>query len=139
MTRMADVTLLAGGNPQIPKGDGDAVVQSYIEAMPGWKHDVGRLLDDLITDEVPDARKAVRWNTPFYGTDGDGWFLGFHCLTKYIKVSFFRGTSLDPVPPESSKQAEVRYLHVYEDTALDEVQFRAWVRQAAGLPGESIF
>lgn len=136
MAKKKPVKLLAGGNPQIPKGDGDAVVQAYLEAMPGWKRDVGERLDAIIVKAVPGVEKAVRWNTPFYGAPGgDGWFVGFHCLTKYIKVSFFRGTSLDPVPPESSKQDEVRYLHVFEGEGLDEAQFESWVKQAAGLPG----
>jgi hypothetical protein len=128
--------LLAGGNPQIAKGDGDAPVQAYIAAMPGWKHDVGHRLDALIARTVPNVRKAVRWNTPFYGIDGQGWFLGFHCLTKYVKVSFFRGTSLRPVPPGESKQKDVRYLDIHEDDQLDEAQFVAWVKQASQLPGK---
>jgi hypothetical protein len=129
-------TLLSGGNPQIPKGDGDAPVQAYIAAMPGWKLDVGRRLDDIITATVPGVRKAVRWNTPFYGApDSDGWFVAFHCVTKYVKVNFFRGASLDPVPPVASKQAEVRYFHIHEDDRLDEAQFAAWIAQASALPG----
>ena len=127
--------LLSGGNPQIPKGDGDAPVQAFIEAMPGWKHDVGRRLDDLIVDVVPNVKKAVRWNSPFYGTDENDWFLSFHCFTKYVKVTFLNGTSLDPPPPESSKDAGTRYLHVHDDGELDEAQFRDWVRQAAAKPG----
>jgi hypothetical protein len=128
--------LLAGGNPQIAKADGDAPVQAYIAAMPGWKHDVGHRLDALIARTVPAVRKAVRWNTPFYGIDGQGWFLGFHCLAKYVKVCFFRGTSLRPVPPGESKQKDVRYLDIHEDDQLDEAQFVAWVKQASQLPGE---
>ena len=128
--------LLAGGNPQIAKGDGDAPVQAYIAACPSWKRDVGRRLDALIVDAVPGVYKAVKWNTPFYGLEGQGWFLGFHCLTKYVKVAFFRGTSLRPVPPVESKQLEVRYLHIHQDDQLDEAQFAAWVKQASQLPGE---
>jgi hypothetical protein len=130
------VKLLSGGNPQIPKGDGDAPVQTYIAAMPGWKGDIGRRLDAIIQRTVPNVRKGVRWNTPFYGIDGDGWFLGFHCITKYIKVAFFRGASLHPIPPVESKQKEVRYLHIEEDGKFDEAQFTAWVKQASQLPGE---
>ena len=129
------VKLLSGGNPQISKADGDAPVQAYIAAMPGWKHDVGQWLDTLIVRNVRDVRKAVRWNTPFYGIDGQGWFLGFHCLTKYIKVAFFRGTSLKPVPPGESKQKEVRYVDIHEGDQLDEAQMVTWVKQAAALPG----
>lgn len=131
--------LLSGGNPQIPKADGDGPVQAYIAAMPGWKHDVGRRLDALITRVVPGVRKAVRWNTPFYGVEGRGWFVAFHCITKYIKVSFFRGTSLMPVPPVESKQPEVRYVHLFEGDAADGEQLAEWVRQAAALPGETCF
>jgi hypothetical protein len=128
--------LLSGGNPQIPKGDGDAPVRAYIAAMPGWKRDVGRRLDALIVRTVPGVRKAVKWNTPFYGVEGQGWFLGFHCITKYVKVAFFRGKMLRPVPPVESKLKEVRYLHIYEDDEVDEAQFTAWVKQASELPGE---
>lgn len=131
--------LLSGGNPQIAKGDGDAPVQAYIAAMPGWKHDVGRLLDGLIAQTVPDIRKAVRWNTPFYGIEGNGWFLGFHCLTKYVKVAFLNGASLHPLPPIESKQSNVRYLHIFEDDNVDEAQFADWVEQASRLPGEPVF
>ncbi len=127
--------LLAGGNPQIPKGYGDAPVQAYIAAMPGWKRDVGRRLDALIVRTVPNVYKAVKWNTPFYGIEGEGWFLGFHCMTKYVKVAFFRGTSLRPFPPGESKQKEVRYLDIHADDPLDEAQFAAWVQQASQLPG----
>jgi hypothetical protein len=130
------VKLLAGGNPQIAKAYGDAPVQAYIAAMPGWKRDVGRRLDALIVRTVPGVYKAVKWNTPFYGIEGQGWFLGFHCITKYIKVAFFRGTSLSPLPPGESKQKEVRYLHIHEDDQIDEAQFAAWVKQASQLPGE---
>ena len=129
------VVLLSGGNPQIAKADGDAPVQAYIAAMPGWKRDIGQRLDALIVRSVPTVCKAVKWNTPFYGIDGQGWFLGFHCLTKYIKVSFFRGTSLRPVPPGESTQKEVRYLNIHEDDQLDEALVASWIRQASKLPG----
>ena len=132
----AKPALLAGGNPQIAKADGDAPVQAYIAGMLGWKRDVARWLDALIVRNVPDVRKAVKWNTPFYGIEGQGWFLGFHCLTKYVKVAFFRGTALNPVPPVESKQKEVRYLHIHEDDQIDEGQFADWVKQASQLPGE---
>ncbi len=128
--------LLSGGNPQIAKADGDAPVQAYIAAMPGWKSDVGRRLDALIVRTVPNVHKAVKWNSPFYGIEGQGWFLGIHCFTKYVKAAFFRGTSLRPVPPGESKQKEVRYLDIPEDDQLDEAQFAAWVKQASQLPGE---
>lgn len=131
--------LLAGGNPQIAKADGDAPVQAYIAAMPGWKSDVGRRLDALIESTVPGVRKAVRWNTPFYGVEGQGWFLGYHCFTKYVKVTFFRGMSLRPLPPGTSKQQKVRYLDIHEDDQLDEAQLTTWIRQAAALPGEHLF
>lgn len=129
--------LLSGGNPQIPKGYGDAPVQAYIAAMPGWKHETGKKLDALIEKIVPGVAKAVKWNTPFYGTEEGSWFLSFHCFTKYIKVTFFRGTSLDPVPKGKSKHPEVRYLDIYEGK-LDEAQFTDWVRQASRLPGEKL-
>lgn len=131
--------LLSGGNPQIAKADGDVPVQAYIAAMPGWKRNVGRRLDALIEGAVPNVYKAVKWNTPFYGIEGQGWFLGFHCMTKYIKVAFFRGTSLRPVPPVESKQKEVRYLHIHEDDQFDEVLVESWIRQASGLPGEKLY
>jgi hypothetical protein len=129
--------LLAGGNPQIAKGDGDAPVRAYIAAMPDWKGDIGRRLDALIVRAVPDVKKAVKWNTPFYGIKGQGWFLAFHCVTKYIKVAFFRGTSLRPVPPGESAQKEVRYLHIHEDDELDEKLVESWIRQASELPGRN--
>jgi hypothetical protein len=134
----ANPPLLSGGNPQIPKGHGDAPVQAYVSAMPGWKHDVGRRLDALITRTVPDVRKAVKWNSPFYGAGDEtqGWFLSFHCFTHYVKVAFFRGTSLHPVPPGASKQREVRYLDIHEHDQIDEPQLAAWVKQASELPGE---
>ena len=128
--------LLAGGNPQIAKGDGDTPVQAYIAAMPGWKSDVGRRLDALIVRTAPGVRKAVKWNSPMYGMEGEGWFLSFHVFTRYIKVTFFRGTSLRPVPPGASKHKEVRYFDIHEDEELDEVQMASWVKQAAALPGE---
>jgi hypothetical protein len=131
----ATPALLSGGNPQIAKGHGDAPVQAYIAAMPGWKSDVGRL-DTLIDSTVPGVRKAVKWNSPFYGMEGEGWFLSFHCFTKYIKVAFFKGASLDPVPPETSRMKDTRYLHIREGDPLDETRFVAWVKQASRLPGE---
>jgi hypothetical protein len=127
--------LLSGGNPQIAKAYGDTPVQTYIAAMPGWKSDIGRRLDALITRTVPGVHKAVKWNSPLYGVEGQGWFLGIHCFTKYIKVAFFRGASLRPVPPGESKQKEVRYLNIHEDDQLDEAQFSRWVMQASQLPG----
>jgi hypothetical protein len=137
-TAAAKPVLLAGGNPQIAKADGDAPVQAYIAAMPGWKRDVGRSLDELIVRTVPDVRKAVKWNSPFYGIEGQGWFLNFHCFTKYIKAAFFRGTSLRPRPPGESKHKEVRYLDIHEDDQLDEAQLAAWVKQASQAPGEDL-
>lgn len=131
--------LLSGGNPQIAKADGDQPVQAYIAAMPGWKQDVGRYLDALIVRTIPGVRKAVRWNTPFYGIEGQGWFLAFHCITKYLKIAFFRGTALEPIPPVASKQEEVRYFHIHEGDALDEALLASWIRQAAALPGETCF
>jgi len=128
------VVLLSGGNPQIANADGDEPVQAYIAALPGWKRDVGQRLDALITRHVPGVRKAVKWNSPFYGIEGQGWFLGVHAFTHYIKVSFFRGTSLRPVPPGASKQKDVRYVDIHEDE-LDEKQMAAWVKQASALPG----
>ncbi|WP_114390052.1 DUF1801 domain-containing protein [Notoacmeibacter marinus] len=130
--------LLAGGNPQIPKGEGDAPVQAYIAAMPDWKQDVGRSIDDIVERTVPNAQKAVKWNTPFYGVKGNGWFLGFHCLTRYVKVTFFRGDSLNPVPPVESKQKDVRYFHIHEGDQFDEAQFADWVKQASELPGQKL-
>ena len=126
---------LAGGNPQIAKGDGDAPVRAHIAAMPGWKRGVGRRLDALIVRTIPGVRKAVKWNSPLYGVEGQGWFLNFHCFTKYIKVAFFRGTLLGPVPPGKSKHKEVRYLDIREDDQFDEAQLATWIRQAAALPG----
>lgn len=133
---MAGPRLLSGGNPQTAKGDGDAPVQAYIAAMPGWKRDVGRRFDGLIESAVPGVRKAIKWNSPFYGVEGEGWFLSFHCFAKYVKVAFFRGAALRPVPPGASKQKDTRYLDIHEDDALDEARFTDWVRQASKLPGE---
>jgi hypothetical protein len=132
-----EVVLLSGGNPQIAKGTGDAPVQAYIVAMPGWKRDVGRRLDALIVRTVPGVAKAVKWNSPFYGVEDPLWFLSFHCFAKYVKVAFFRGASLRPVPPGTSKQKDVRYLDIYEGK-LDEAQFVDWVKQASKLPGEKM-
>ncbi len=135
----AQPKLLSGGNPQIPKGDGDGPVQAYITAMPGWKRDIGRFLDSLISGTVPDVRKAVRWNSPFYGVEGQGWFLSYHCFTKYIKVTFLNGASLLPLPPVQSKHEDVRYFHIHEDDQLDEELVADWIRQASELPGENCF
>jgi len=134
----AKPVLLSGGNPQIAKAYGDAPVEAYIAAMPDWKSDVGRRLDALIVRTVPGVHKAVKWNSPFYGIQGQGWFLSFHCYTKYIKVAFFRGASLRPLPPGESKQKEVRYLDIHEDDQLDEARLAAWVKQASQLPGEGM-
>jgi hypothetical protein len=135
-TKVAKPALLAGGNPQIAKTEGDAPVQAYIAAMPGCKRDVGRRLDALIARTVPDVRKAVKWNSPFYGIEGQGWFLSFHCFTKYIKVAFLRGASLRPLPSGASKHNEMGYLDIHENDQLDDAQLAAWVRQASELPGE---
>jgi hypothetical protein len=136
--KKAEPVLLAGGNPQIPKGDGDGRVQDYIAAMPGWKSDLGRRLDALIVRAVPGVRKAVKWNQPFYGAgdEGDGWFVTFRCFTKYVKVSFFRGVDLDPEPPGAGKQRDVRWLDLYEGDDVDEARLRSWIDQASRLPGE---
>lgn len=134
-----DVTLLAGGNPQIPKGDGAEPVQAYIAAMPDWKGEIGRHLDGLVDDVVPDVRKAVRWNSPFYGVDGNGWFLSYHCFTKYVKVTWLNGSQLDPPPPVTSKDERVRYSHIAADDDIDDAQFRDWIRQAAHAPGDDLF
>ncbi len=132
----SEAKLLSGGNPQIAKGDGDAPVQAYIAAMPGWKSDIGRRIDALVVETVPDVQKAVKWNSPLYGMKADGWFLGIHCFTKYIKVAFFRGTSLHPIPPGESTSSQTRYLNIRENDVLDEAQFIDWVKQASRLPGE---
>ena len=131
----AQPVLLSGGNPQIAKGYGDAPVNAYIAAMPGWKSDVGRRLDALIERTVPGVRKAVKWNSPFYGVEEGTWFLSFHVFAKYIKVAFFRGASLDPVPPGKSKHKDVRYLDIHEHDRLDEQLVASWIRQASELPG----
>lgn len=128
------VVLLSGGNPQIAKADGDAPVQAYLAAMPGWKSDLGRRLDDLIVDAVPGVRKAVRWNSPFYGVEGRGWFLSFHVFTRHVKVTFFLGRSLRPLPPGSGKDPDARWVDLHEG-GLDEERMEEWVRQAAALPG----
>ena len=134
--KVAKRSLLTGGNPQVPKGYGDAPVEAYIASMPGWKRDVGRRLDALIMRTVPGVRKAVKWNSPFYGIEGHGWFLSFHCFTNYVKLAFFRGTSLRPVPPGESKSKDTRYFDIREDDQIDEAQLAAWVKQASQLPGE---
>ena len=126
--------LLSGGNPQIAKADGDAPVQAYIAAMPGWKSDLGRRLDDIIVRTVPDVRKAVRWNSPFYGIEGQGWFVSYHVFTRYVKVTFLNGASLRPVPPGSGKDPDSRWIDIHEGQ-LDEEQMAAWFRQSAALPG----
>lgn len=135
--------LLSGGNPRIPKGDGEAPVRAYLDAMPGWKREVGERLDALVARLVPGVRKAVRWNTPFYGapesSGGRGWFLAFHCFERYVKVSFLRGAALEPPPPIASKQPGARYLHLHEDEDLDEAQLASWIEQAAALPGDELF
>jgi hypothetical protein len=132
----AEPVLLSGGNPQIAKGFGDAPVQAYIAAMPGWKSDVGYRIDALVTSTVPNVYKAVKWNSPLYGIEGDGWFLGVHCFAKYIKLAFFRGASLSPVPPGTSKTPQTRYFHIHEGDEVDEAQLADWVKQASLLPGE---
>lgn len=135
VSRAKPVTLLAGGNPQIAKGDGDAPVHAYLAAMPGWKRDVGRRVDALIVRNVPNVRKAVKWNSPLYGIDGQGWFLGVHVFTRSVKLAFFRGTSLRPVPPGGSQSKDTRYLDLREGDAVDDAQLASWVKQAAALPG----
>ena len=135
MPRRKNARLLSGGNPQIAKADGDAPVRAYIAAMPGWKRKVGRRLDALIVRTVPNVRKAVKWNSPLYGIEGQGWFLGVHTFTHYVKVAFFRGRSLRPVPPGASKSKDTRYIDIREGDTLDEAQMAAWVKQAAALPG----
>ena len=135
-TKAGPVKLLSGGNPQIAKADGDAPVRAYIAAMPGWKRGLGARLDALITRAVPGVRKAVRWNSPFYGVEGGGWFLSFHVFTRYVKVTFFAGTTLRPVPPGGTpKSKDVRWIDLYEDEEFDEVQMAMWVEQAAARPG----
>ena len=129
------VVLLSGGNPQIAKADGDAPVQAYIAAMPEWKSDIGRQLDELIVRTVPEVRKAVRWNSPFYGVEGQGWFLSYHVFTRYVKVTFLNGSSLDPLPPIESKDKDARYYHIFEDGIADEELVTSWIRQAAAIAG----
>jgi hypothetical protein len=132
----SNVVLLSGGNPQIAKGDGEAPVAAYIAAMPGWKGDVGRQLDTLIVRAVPDVNKAVKWNSPFYGVAGQGWFVSFHVLTRYVKVTFFKGTSLQPLPPGgTARSKEARWIDIYEDDEIDQVQLTSWIEQAAAIPG----
>ena len=137
MTTKADAKpkLLSGGNPQVPKGEGDAPVQAYIAAMPGWKREVGERIDALVERAVPGVRKAVKWNSPFYGVEGQGWFLSFHCFTKYVKLTFFNGATLDPPPPGKSKHKDVRYLDIREDDAIDEAKLTDWLKQATKRPG----
>jgi hypothetical protein len=135
MRKAGETVLLSGGNPQIAKGEGDGPVQAYIAAMPDWKRGVGERLDALVERAVPNVRKAVKWNSPFYGVEGQGWFLSFHVFSRYVKATFFRGASLRPVPPGASKHEEVRYLDIHADDAIDEAQITSWVKQAAALPG----
>ena len=135
----AKPVLLSGGNPQIAKADGDAPVQEYIAAMPGWKREVGQHLDQLISQAVPEVRKAVRWNSPFYGIEGQGWFLSYHCFARYVKITFLRGASLKPLPPVPSKVENVRYFHVHQGEEIDERLFTDWIRHAAAQPGEKLF
>jgi hypothetical protein len=134
-TKTHPVKLLSGGNPQIAKADGDAPVQAYIAAMPDWKSKLGRRLDAIIVKNAPNVRKAVKWNSPFYGIEDQGWFLNIHCFTKYVKVTFFKGASLRPLPPGSGKDKAARWIDIYEDDKFDEAQMASWVKQAAALPG----
>jgi len=130
------VVLLSGGNPQIAKADGDEPVQAYIAAMPGWKSALGKRLDAIIVSNVPHVRKAVRWNSPFYGIEGQGWFVSFHVLTRYVKVTFFEGLSLHPIPPGGTDRSkDARWIDIYEDDQFDEAQMAGWIKQAAALPG----
>jgi hypothetical protein len=134
--RPENAVLLSGGNPQIAKADGEAPVQAYIAAMPGWKRDLGRRLDALIGQSVPNVRKAVKWNSPFYGIAGRGWFLSLHVFTRYVKVTFFCGTSLRPLPPGGTPRSkDARWIDIRKSDALDETQMAKWVKQAAALPG----
>ena len=135
---MSRPKLLSGGNPQIPKGEGSRPVQDYIAAMPGWKRDVGQRLDELVACTVPDVHKAVKWNQPFYGRQGEGWFLSFRCYTNYVQLQFLKGTSLNPMPPKASKHDEMRYFDIREGDELDEDQLRSWIEQASALPGEKM-
>lgn len=134
---MAKPRLLSGGNPQIPKGYGEAQVRAYLDAVPGWKQDVCRAIDRIVSETVPGVCKAIKWNSPFYGMERDCWFLSLHCFDKYVKVTFFRGSDLDPPPPEKSKYPAVRYFHVHRGDELGK-QFADWVRQAGKLPGEKM-
>lgn len=135
----AEPILLSGGNPQIPKGEGDAPVQAYIAAMPGWKSEVGRRLDTLVERIVPGVRKAVKYNSPFYGAPGgEGWFLSYHCFTRYVKLTFFRGAALSPAPPVRSRHPDVRYFHIHEEDPFDEALLGGWIRQSSALPGEKM-
>jgi len=136
--KKATPRLLSGDNPQIPQGEGEGPVRDYIRAMPGWKSGVGKRLDELVADTVPGVHKAVKWNQPFYGVDGESWFMAFRCYTDYVQLQFFRGTSLDPVPPKESKHDEVRYLDIYEDDELDERRLRSWIKQASALLGDTL-
>lgn len=138
MSKTTGPVLLSGGNPQIPMGDGDAPVQAWLAAAPDWKGDIGRRLDALIVEAVPEVRKAVKWNSPFYGVEGRGWFLSFHAFDNYLKVLFFKGAALDPPPPVGSKQKDVRYLHVGPEGVADVAQFTDWVKQASLLDGEKM-
>lgn len=133
--KVPKVRLLSGGNPQIAKGEGAAPVRAYLDAMPGWKRAVGRRIDRLVGKAVPQVRRAVKWNSPFYGVEGQGWFLAIHCFTKYVRITFFRGAALEPPPPGASKQKEVRYFDIHEDAEIDEALLSDWIRQAAELPG----
>ncbi len=137
--KAAPTKLLAGGNPQVAKGDGEAAVHAYLAAMPATKRPLGEAIDALIAEEVPAARRAVRWNSPFYGVEGQGWFLSFHCFTKYLKVTLFNGAELDPPPPVGSTSPRVRYVHLAYDAPLDEAALRHWIGQAAARPGEDVF
>ena len=130
--------LLAGGNPQIPKGDGEEPVNAYLRAMPGWKRAVGKRLHDLVVRTVPEVRMAVRWNSPYYGVEGNGWFLSYHCFTRYVRVTWLNGSSLDPPPPGESKHERVRYLDLHEDDEFDDERVASWIRQAAALPGDEL-
>lgn len=134
-SRKPAVKLLSGGNPQIPKGDGEEPVQAYLAAMPGWKQDIGVMLDALVTRSVPAVRKAVKWNSPFYGLEDRGWFLAFHCLARCVRVAFFKGASLRPPPPGPSRQKDVRYFDIHENDAPNAQQLARWIKQAAALPG----
>ena len=137
--RSDGVILLSGGNPQIAKGDGRGPVQAYLDAMPEWKGEIGRQLDALITAEVREVRQAVRWNSPFYGIEGQGWFLSMHCMTKYVKITWLNGGELNPAPPETSKYPKIRYSNICQDDQIDDDQFRDWIRQAATMPGDQTF